>query len=114
RLELRQPAFEQDRVRAEVDELLALHEARDDLVDLRVHQWLAAGDRDDRRSALFGGIPALLRREVRVEDVLRVLDLAATGAREVASIQRLEHEHERIALVALELLLHQITADSDG
>src|SRR4029079_19357647 len=41
-----------------------------------------------------------------------MVDLAATGAREVALEQRLEHQHERIALVALELLLEDVACDA--
>ena len=40
----------------------------------------------------------------RFEDVGRVLDLAAAGARQVAAEERLEHQHERVALAAREPL----------
>ena len=53
--------FQQQRVGAEVDVLLARDQPVDDLVDLRMHQRLAAGDGDHRRAALFDGLEALLR-----------------------------------------------------
>ena len=37
-----------------------------------------------------------------------IIDLAAPDAGEVAAEQRLEHQHERVALTAEKLLLHQI------
>ena len=52
-------ALEQDGVRAEVDELAALDQARRDAIDGRVDERLASGDADDGRAALLGGGPAL-------------------------------------------------------
>ncbi len=104
--------LEQQRVGAERDELLARHEAAHDLADLLVDQRLAAGDRDHRRAALVGRVPALLRRHAAVEDRIRIVDLAAADAGEVAAEQRLQHQHQRIALAAKQLLLDQIAADT--
>ncbi len=108
RRELRQAALEFERVGAEVDVLLARDEAVDDLDDLRMQQRLAAGDGDHGRAALFDGGEALLGRELLFEDVRRILHLAAAGAGQVAAEERLKHEHQRIALVALEPLLEDI------
>src|SRR5258708_12822499 len=38
----------------------------------------------------------------------RILDLAATRARQIAPEQRFEHQHQRIPLTALDLLLQHI------
>ena len=57
--------LQQQRVGAEVDVLLARHQAFDDLVDLRVHQRLAAGDGDHRGAALVHRPEALLGGELR-------------------------------------------------
>src|SRR5690606_7008245 len=98
---------------AEADELLALHQLLHDLADLLVEQRLAARDGDHRRPALLHGVDAFLHREPLVEDVVGVIDLAAAGAGEIAAEQRLEHEHQREPLVALDALLDEIGADTD-
>ena len=64
-------------VRAQVDELLALDELADHLVDLRVHQRLAAGDRHHRRAAFLDRRDRLLDRHPLAQHLVRVLDLAA-------------------------------------
>ena len=64
-------------VGAQVDELLALDQLVDDHVDLRVHQRLAAGDRDHRGAALLDRADGLLDRHALLEHVDRLLDLPA-------------------------------------
>ena len=103
--------LEQQRVGAEVDVLLARDQAVDDLGDLRMHQRLAAGDGHHRRAALVDRAEALLGREVLLEHVRGILDLAAAGASQVAAEQRLQHQHQRIALAAVELLLQDVGRD---
>src|SRR3546814_2920409 len=49
-------------------------------------------------------------RQATVQDLVGIVDLAAAWAGEVAAEQRLEHEHQRIAAVAAEPLLHDIGA----
>src|SRR4029079_3763672 len=93
-------------------ELLALNEAAHDLADLLVDQRLAAGDRDHRRAALVGRVPALLGGHAAIEDRIRIVDLAAADAGEVAAKQRLQHQHERIAFAAKQFLLDQIPANT--
>src|ERR1035438_4629422 len=46
--------------------------------------------------------------EVFFQDVGGVLDLAASGAGQIAAEQRLEHEHERIALASGQLLAQNV------
>ena len=113
RLEVLQLALQQDRVGAEVDELLALGEAVGDLDDVLVDQRFAAGDRHHWRAALLHRVPALLRREPAAQDVGRMLNLAAAGAFEVALQQRLQHQHERVALGAPQPLTNDVFADLD-
>ena len=52
--------FQQERVGAQVDVLLARDQSLDDLVDLGMHQRLAAGDGDHWRAALVDCAEALL------------------------------------------------------
>ena len=111
RLELAELLFQQQRVGAERDELLARHDALDDLADVLVDQRLAARDRDHRRAALVDRVEAFLHRQAPVEDRIRIVDLAAARAGEIAAEQRLQHQHERIALAAEELLLQEVGAD---
>jgi hypothetical protein len=90
---------------------LRFHEALDDLVDFRVDERLAAGDADHGRAAFLDRGEALLRGQALVEDVIRVLDLAAAGAGQVAAEEGFKHQHERIALAALELLGDDVGGD---
>ena len=53
------------------------------------------------RAALIDRAEALLGREVLLQNVGRILDLAAAGAGQVAAEQRLQHQHQRVALAAL-------------
>src|SRR6185312_6390119 len=78
-----------------------------------VQQGLAAGYGDDGSAALVHGLEALGRAQALVQDLIRVIDLAATGAGEIAAEQRLEHEHQRVALVADQLLLGDVRADTN-
>src|SRR4029077_20686465 len=104
--------LEQERVRAEIDELLARDDALDYLRHILVDQRLAARYRHDGRAALVDGLERVLDRHALAQDLVRIVDLAAPRAREVALEQRLEHQHERIALVALELLLEDVARDA--
>jgi hypothetical protein len=73
----------------------------------------AARDRDDRRAALIDRGHALVVRQPLVQDLVGIVDLAAAGAGEIAAEQGLEHQHQRIALAAHQLLLDEIAADAD-
>ena len=84
----------------------------DDLVDLLVQQRLAAGDHHHRRAALVDRLHALGDRQALVQDFGRIVDLAAAGAGQVAAEQRLQHQHQRIALAADQMLLDDIGADT--
>src|SRR5205823_13794990 len=94
------------------DEPLLRDKAAHDFANLLVDQRLAARDRDHRRSALFGSIPTLLRRHAAIEDGIGIVDLAATGARQIAAKQRLQHQHEWITFAAKQLLLEHVRADT--
>jgi hypothetical protein len=101
-------AFEEEGVGAEVDIFFAGDEAFDDLVDLRVDQGFATGNGDHGGATLIGGGPALFRGEALAENVVGILDFAATGAGKVATEERLEHEDERIVFVPTEFLSENV------
>ena len=82
-----------------------------DLRQLLVDQRLAAGDRHDRRAAFLGGVERVLDRDALVQDLVRIVDLAAAGACEIAAEQRLQHQHERIAFAARQMLADDVAAD---
>src|SRR5271167_83843 len=103
--------LEQQRVGAKVDVLLARDEAGDDLGDLRMQQWLAARDGDHGRATLVHRAQALLHRELLAEHVSGILDLAAAGAGQVAAKERFQHQHQWVALAALDLLLQDVGGD---
>jgi hypothetical protein len=92
--------------------LLAIEEAAHDLRHIVVQQRFPTGDRDHRRAALVDGLHALIEAQTLVENLVRVVDLAASSAREIATEERLQHQHERIALGATEMLFRNIGADS--
>src|SRR6185295_14491284 len=81
--------------------------------DVLVDERLAARNGDHRRAALVDRVEAFLDREALIEDRIRIIDLAAARAREIAAEQRLQHQHERIALTTKKLLLHDVGADLD-
>src|SRR5712675_897560 len=83
-LELAELLFEQQRIGAERDELLARHDAFYDRADVLVDQRLAARDRDHRGAALVDRVETFLDREAPVQDRIRIIDLAAAGACKIA------------------------------
>ena len=103
----------QQRVGAQINELAPRDDAAHHLGQFLVQQRLAAGDRDHRGTARIDRLQALVDREALIEDLIGIIDLAAPGAREIAAEQRLEHEHQRIALAPGERLPHHIGADCD-
>ena len=86
-VELVEPLAHQFGVGAEVDVLLALHQLVDHVVDLRVHQRLAARDRDHGGAALLHRGDRPLDRHPLTQQVRGLLDLAAPVALEVAGEQ---------------------------
>src|ERR1035438_577276 len=79
RRELRKAALEFQSVGAEVDVLLARDEAFDDLDDLRMKQRLPARDGDHGRATFIDGRKALFRGELLLQNMRRILHLAAPG-----------------------------------
>ena len=112
RLEVVDLLGQQERVRAQDHELAAAEIAFDDLRHLAMQQRLAAGDRDHRRAAFVDRRHALVVRQALVQDLVRIVDLAAPGAGQVAAEQRLQHQHERIALAPREMLTEHVRPDA--
>ena len=106
--------FQKQRVRAHINILLARDQAGDDLRHLGVQQRLPARDGDHGGAALLYRAEALLRGELSLQDVRRVLNLATAGTCQVAAKERLEHQHERILLPARELLLEYVSRYGPG
>ncbi len=71
--------LEQQRIRAQVDELLALDQTLDDLRHLLVNQRLAARDRHDWGPAFFSSAQRIVDTHPLSQDVIRIVDLAAAG-----------------------------------
>jgi hypothetical protein len=86
--------------------------ALDDLLDLRMDQRLASGDAHHRGAAFVDGLEALLGGQALVQGFFGELDLAATGAFQVAAEEGLEHQDERVPFVPLQLLRHHVTDDA--
>ena len=62
-------------------------------------------------TALIDGAEALFRGEVLFEDLGRELNLAATGAGQVAAKQRLQHEHQRIPFATAQAVADHVPRD---
>src|SRR3546814_18169199 len=88
--------LEQQRVRAEIDELPPCDDAGDDLLDLLMQQRLAARDGHDGRAAFVDRRKTLRNTQPPVQNGVGIVDLAAAGAGQVATAQRIEHEDERM------------------
>ena len=100
--------LEKEGIRAEVDILFASHQAFDDFIDLGMDQGFTAGDGDQRGPALIRRVPALLGCESFIENVIGILDFAATCAGKVTTEEGLEHEDKGIAFVATDFLSENI------
>ena len=99
------------RVGAQIDEFLARDDAGDDLRHFLVNQRLAAGNGDDGRAAFVDRAQCVLDAHSLLQDLLRIVDLAAAGTGEIALEQRFQHEHQGIALVAAQLAAGDIARD---
>ena len=107
-------AAQQQRVGAQVDEALLGDQALDDRFHVVVDQRFAAGDGDDRRAAFLRRVQAVLDAQAPVEDFLRIGDLAASGTGQIALEQRFEHQYQRVAPVAGDLLFDDVAAHFQG
>ena len=94
--------------------LLAGDEALDDPRHVLVQQRLAAGDRNGGRAALVDRGHASLVAQPLVQDLVGIVDLAAAGAGQVAAEQGLQHQHQRIAFAAREMLADDVGADASS
>src|SRR6516165_2721892 len=105
--------LEQQSVGAEVNEFLLRRNALDNLVDLAVQQRFATRDHHHWSTTFIDGREALVDAQALIEDRVRVVDLVATGAGEVATEERLEHQNERISPDTPQMLPDNIGSYSD-
>src|SRR6185503_1842057 len=96
--------LEQQGVRAQVYELLARDDATDDLWQVLVNERLAAGNRDHGRIAGVDRGQRVLDTHAFAQDLVRIIDLAAPRAFQIALEQRFQHQYERIAVLSRQLL----------
>jgi hypothetical protein len=101
-------AFEEEGVGAEINVFFAGHEAFDNLVDLRVDERFTARNGDHGGATFVGRVPTLLGGQAFVENVVGILDFATACAGKIATEEGLEHEHQRVVLVALEFLANDV------
>src|ERR1700730_9888013 len=100
---------QQNCVGAQVDEFLARDDASDDLRHLLVDQRLTTRDGHHRCATFIHCMQRVFDAHPLLQRFLRIVDLAATGAREVALEQRLQHQYQRKALVAAQLLTGDVS-----
>ncbi len=101
--------FQQQGVGAKINIFLAGHQTFHDLFNLGVHQRFAAGDGHHRRAAFVHCIEAFFRRELLLQHVSRILNFSAARASQVALVEWLQHQNERILLPSLNLLFEDVT-----
>ena len=101
-------------VGAEDDDFLPLLDLGHELADARIDHRLAAADRDDRRTALVDGGQAFLDRQLLLDRRFVFADSPAAGARQVAGVQRLEHENHGEFLGSRQSLASDIAGDAAG
>ena len=77
--------FQKQRVGADDDEFLARDTGLDDFGDFAVQQGFSPGDDHHGRAAFVHRLKALGNRQALIEDLGRVVDLAATGAGQIAA-----------------------------
>ena len=99
-------------VRADIDDAALGQQPGHQLLDLGINQRFAAADRDHRRVALLRGGKAILEGHHVLEAGGILADAAATGAGEIAGVQRFELQHERKPRGAQNLVLNDVTGDS--
>ena len=102
--------LEKKRVRANGDELLAGDGALDDLRQFLVDERLAARHHHHGRTAFVQRPERGLDGDALVEDLVRIVDLAAARARQIAPEQRLQHHDEGIAFAATDVLRQHVGA----
>ena len=76
-----------------------------------MEEGLAAGDDDDGGAAFIDRREAIGDRQALIENLVRIIDLAAPRASEIAPEQGFEHEDERKALASRQTLANHIGAD---
>jgi hypothetical protein len=74
---------------------VSLQNARRQLADLRIHHRLSAANRDHWRAALIHYRHAFLERNPLGNAGFILADPPAAGARQIAGMQRLQHQHNR-------------------
>src|SRR5437660_3574481 len=100
--------LEQQSVGAEINVFTAGHQSVDDLRDLRMHERLAAGNADHGSAAFLNGAEAFFRGEMFLENMGRILDLAAACAGEITAEERLQHQHKWIPFASRKSLLQDV------
>ena len=113
RLEQVHLLFQQQRVGADDDELLARDGALTICSISRCSSGSPPAITTTGRAALVDRLHAFGDRQALVQDLRRIVDLAAAGAGQVAAEQRLQHQHQRVALAPEQMLLHHIGADAE-
>ena len=94
------PFFDEHSISAQVDVLAFLEDVTHQLADLRIDHRLAAANAHDWGAAFIDGGKALLDTQFFFNGLGIFSNPAASGAGQIASVQRLEHENEGKSLFA--------------
>jgi len=82
-------------VRADIDNAPLFEEARYQLFDLWINQWFAAANGNHRCVALGGGSQTVFQTHHVLEAGGVFADAPATGAGQIARVQRFKLQHQR-------------------
>ena len=77
-----------------------------------MYQRLATGNAHHRCAAFVNGLESVFHAHPLAQHIVRVGDLAATRACEIALEQRFQHQYQRETLLAGQLLSDQVFPDS--
>src|SRR5262249_20752615 len=101
-------------VGAQVNVLASLQNAADQPADFRINHRLAAADTHDRRAALIHRGENFLDAQFLLNGFRVFANPPAASAGEIASVQRLQHEHEWETLFASDFLLGDVAGHRRG
>ncbi len=113
RLEKIELLAHQDSIGTQIDETLPLQQRRHNLINLSMNERLTTSNRDNWRTAFLNRVNTLLNGESASQDILRMLDFAATGTGKIALVERLQLQNQRKLFAAFQLLVKNIGCDTE-
>src|SRR5437588_307364 len=89
--------------------LAALENTLHQLADVRIDKRLTPTNTHNRSPGFIDGCETFRDGEFLLDGALILANPAAAGACQIACVQRLQHQYQRVARRALDLLLDHVT-----